>query len=107
VFAGLAGATLSIASVNLFQENLTAGAGYIAVALVYFGGWRPVGILMGALLFGTVTAIQLRMQVLGIEIPSDFAVMLPYVLTIVALTFSANRARQPAALNQPFERGGA
>jgi simple sugar transport system permease protein len=107
VFAGLAGASLSIASVNLFQENLTAGAGYIAVALVYFGGWRPVGILMGALLFGTVTAIQLRMQVLGIEIPSDFAVMLPYVLTIVALTFSANRARQPAALNQPFERGGA
>jgi simple sugar transport system permease protein len=107
VLAGLAGAALSIASVNLFQENLTAGAGYIAVALVYFGGWRPVGILMGALLFATVTAIQLRMQVLGVEIPSDFAVMLPYVLTILALTFSANRARQPAALNQPFERGGA
>lgn len=107
VLAGLAGAALSIASVNLFQENLTAGAGYIAVALVYFGGWRPVGILLGALLFSTVTAIQLRMQVLGIEIPSDFAVMLPYVLTIVALTFSANRARQPAALNQPFERGTA
>lgn len=107
VLAGLAGAALSIASVNLFQENLTAGAGYIAVALVYFGGWRPVGILLGALLFSTVTAIQLRMQVLGVEIPSDFAVMLPYVLTIVALTFSANRARQPAALNQPFERGGA
>ncbi len=107
MLAGLAGASLSIALVNLFQENLTAGAGYIAVALVYFGGWRPVGILLGALLFSTVTAIQLRMQVLGIQIPSDFAVMLPYVLTIVALTFSANRARQPAALNQPFERGGA
>jgi simple sugar transport system permease protein len=107
MLAGLAGASLSIALVNLFQENLTAGAGYIAVALVYFGGWRPIGILLGALLFSTVTAIQLRMQVLGIQIPSDFAVMLPYVLTILALTFSANRARQPAALNQPFERGGA
>jgi simple sugar transport system permease protein len=107
ILAGLAGAALSIASVNLFQENLTAGAGYIAVALVYFGGWRPLGIMLGALLFSTVTAIQLRMQVLDVEIPSDFAVMLPYVLTIVALTFSANRARQPAALNQPFERGGA
>ena len=107
VLAGLAGASLSIALVNLFHENLTAGAGYIAVALVYFGGWRPVGILLGALLFSTVTAIQLRMQVLGVQIPSDFAVMLPYVLTIVALTFSANRARQPAALNKPFERGGA
>jgi ABC-type uncharacterized transport system permease subunit len=107
MLAGLAGASLSIALVNLFQENLTAGAGYIAVALVYFGGWRPIGILLGALLFSTVTAIQLRMQVLGVQIPSDFAVMLPYVLTIVALTFSANRARQPAALNKPFERGGA
>ncbi len=107
MLAGLAGASLSIALVNLFQENLTAGAGYIAVALVYFGGWRPIGILLGALLFSTVTAIQLRMQVLGVQIPSDFAVMLPYVLTIAALTFSANRARQPAALNQPFERGGA
>lgn len=107
VLAGLAGASLSIALVNLFQENLTAGAGYIAVALVYFGGWRPAGILMGALLFSTVTAIQLRMQVLGIQIPSDFAVMAPYILTIVALTFSANRARQPAALTKLFERGGA
>jgi general nucleoside transport system permease protein len=105
MLAGLAGASLSIALVNLFQENLTAGAGYIAVALVYFGGWRPLGILLGALLFSTVTAIQLRMQVLGVQIPSDFAVMLPYVLTIVALTFSANRARQPAALDKPFERG--
>jgi ABC-type uncharacterized transport system permease subunit len=105
MLAGLAGASLSIALVNLFQENLTAGAGYIAVALVYFGGWRPTGILLGALLFSTVTAIQLRMQVLGVQIPSDFAVMLPYVLTIVALTFSANRARQPAALDKPFERG--
>jgi len=105
MLAGLAGASLSIALVNLFQENLTAGAGYIAVALVYFGGWRPLGILLGALLFSTVTAIQLRLQVLGVQIPSDFAVMLPYVLTIVALTFSANRARQPAALDKPFERG--
>ena len=105
MFAGLAGASLSIALTNLFQENLTAGAGYIAVALVYFGGWRPVGIMLGALLFSTVDALQLRMQVLGIDIPSDFAVMLPYVLTIAALMFAVNRARQPAALNKPFERG--
>lgn len=105
VLAGLAGASLSIALLNLFQENLTAGQGYIAVALVYFGGWRPVGILAGALLFSTVDALQLWMQVLGVKIPSDFAVMLPYVLTIVALTFAANRARQPAALNKSFDRG--
>ena len=65
--AGLAGASLSIALVNLFQENLTAGMGFIAVALVYFGGWKPVGIMGGALLFSTVNAFQLWMQVLGIQ----------------------------------------
>jgi len=105
VLAGLAGASLSIALVNLFQENLTAGQGFIAVALVYFGGWKPVGIMGGALLFSTVNAFQLWMQVLGVKIPSDVAVMLPYLLTIVALAVTVARVRQPAALNKPFERG--
>jgi simple sugar transport system permease protein len=105
VLAGLAGASLSISLLNLFQDNLTAGQGFIAVALVYFGGWRPVGILGGALLFSTVNAIQLWMQVLGVNISADVAVMLPYLLTIAALAVSINRVRQPAALNKPFERG--
>jgi len=105
VLAGLAGASLSIALVNLFQENLTAGMGFIAVALVYFGGWKPSGILVGALLFSTVNAIQLWMQVLGVKIPSDLAIVLPYLLTIAALVAVTNRIRQPAALNKPFERG--
>ncbi len=103
--AGIAGASLSLSLLNLFQENMTAGMGFIAVALVYFGGWRPLGIMWGALLFSTVNAFQLWMQVLGVKIPSDIAVMLPYLLTIAALAFTANRARQPAALNVPFERG--
>jgi len=105
VLAGLAGASLSLSLVNLFQENLTAGQGFIAVALVYFGGWRPLGILGGALLFSTVNALQLWMQVLGANINSEILVMLPYILTIVALAVAVNRARQPAALNRPFERG--
>ena len=105
MLAGLAGASLSISLVNLFQENLTAGQGFIAVALVYFGGWRPVGIMGGALLFSTVNAFQLWMQVLGVNIPSDVAVMLPYLLTIAALAVTMNRAHQPAGLNLPFERG--
>ena len=105
VLAGLAGASLSLSLVNLFQENLTAGQGFIAVALVYFGGWRPLGILGGALLFSTVNALQLWMQVLGSNINSEILVMLPYLLTIVALAVAVNRARQPAALNKPFERG--
>jgi general nucleoside transport system permease protein len=103
--AGLAGASLSLSLVNLFQENLTAGLGFIAVALVYFGGWRPLGILGGALLFSFVNALQLWMQVLGANIKSDVLVMLPYILTIVALAIAVNRVRQPAALNKPFERG--
>ncbi len=64
VLAGLAGASISLSLVNLFQDNLTAGLGFIAVALVYFGGWRPAGILIGALLFSAITALQLFMQVL-------------------------------------------
>jgi simple sugar transport system permease protein len=103
--AGLAGASLSIALVNLFQDNLTAGQGFIAVALVYFGGWSPWGVMGGALLFSIVNSFQLWMQVLGVKISSDVAVMLPYLLTIAALMVTVNRVRQPAALNKPFERG--
>jgi len=103
--AGVAGATLSIGLLNVFQVNMTNGLGFIAVALVYFGGWRSTGILAGALLFSTVSALQLWIQVLGVGIPSDLAVMLPYVLTIVALAFTAGQVRQPAALTKPYERG--
>ncbi len=105
VLAGLAGASLSISLLNLFQDNLTAGQGFIAVALVYFGAWNPVGVLGGALLFSVVNSFQLWVQVLGVKIPASVAVMLPYVLTIAALTVTVNRMRQPAALNKPFERG--
>jgi len=103
--AGIAGASLSISLINLFQDNLTAGQGFIAVALVYFGGWNPIGVMGGALLFSVVNSLQLWMQVLGVKIPSSVAVMLPYLLTIAALTITVNRMRQPAALNKPFERG--
>ena len=105
MLAGIAGASLSIALINLFQENMTNGIGFIAVALVYFGGWRPMGVLAGALLFSFVNALQLWIQVKGIALPSDIAVMLPYILTILALTFSVRRAKQPAALAKPFQRG--
>ena len=105
VLAGIAGATLSIAWVNLFQENMTNGMGFIAVALVYFGGWRPVGVMGGALLFSLVNAFQFTVQLnKNIAIPYDVLVMLPYILTILALAF-ARRTQTPAALSKPFERG--
>ncbi len=103
--AGIAGASLSISLLGIFQENMTAGMGFIAVALVYFGGWAPVGVLAGALLFSTINALQLWVQVLDLPIPSDVAVMLPYILTIVALALPFRRAAQPAALTKPFARG--
>lgn len=106
VMAGIAGASLTLALINLFQENMTSGIGFIAVALVYFGGWTPVGVTMGALLFSLVNALQLWIQVLDKDkvIPSDFALMLPYIMTIAVLAFG-KRANQPAALTKPFERG--
>src|SRR3990170_7959065 len=104
--SGVAGASLSIALLNVFQQNMTSGLGFIAVALVYFGAWRPWGVLLGALLFSLVNALQLWVQALGIPIPSDAAVMMPYVLTILALALATQRsANKPAALTKPFTRG--
>lgn len=104
ILSGVAGASLSIALLNVFQQNMTSGLGFIAVALVYFGGWRPWGVLGGALLFSMVNSLQLWVQVLGIPIPSDIAVMMPYVLTILALVLAVSRVRAPSALSKPFGR---
>jgi general nucleoside transport system permease protein len=106
VLSGIAGASLSIALLNVFQQNMTSGLGFIAVALVYFGGWRPWGVLGGALLFSMVNSLQLWIQVLGIPIPSEIAVMMPYVLTILVLVITVSRVRVPSALTKPFEREG-
>jgi len=103
--SGVAGASMSIALVNVFQQNMTSGLGFIAVALVYFGAWRPWGVLGGALLFSLVNSLQLWIQVLGIPIPSDIAVMMPYILTILVLVATVSRVRAPSALTKSFERG--
>ena len=105
IMSGIAGASLSIALLNLFQQNMTSGLGFIAIALVYFGGWRPWAVMGGALLFSMVNSLQLWVQVLNIPIPSDFAMMMPYVLTIFALIVTVQRVRPPSALTKPFERG--
>lgn len=104
IMAGLAGAFLTLGHTNMYADNITAGRGFIAVALVYFGRWTPVGILGGAMLFSVVDALQLWVQVLGLNVPYEFAVMAPYVLTIVALAAVAGRIWEPAALGQPFDR---
>ena len=105
--AGLAGATLLL-DVGIFQQNITNAQGFIAVALVYFGGWRPVGVMLGSLLYGMTQALILSWKGLGI-IPvslSDLAAATPAVITVVALLTVARRFRQPAALATPYIRGG-
>lgn len=105
MMSGIAGASLSIALLNVFQQNLTSGMGFIAVALVYFGGWSPWGVLGGSLLFSTINALQNWAQIANLPIPPSFAVMMPYVLTILALVFAVRRVNQPAALTKTYERG--
>jgi simple sugar transport system permease protein len=104
--SGMAGASLSIALLNVFQQNLTNSLGFIAVALVYFGGWRPFGLLTGALIFSMLNALQVWVQTLGIPVPAEVALMMPYVLTIVVLALSVQRVRPPSALTKPFLREG-
>ncbi len=106
ILAAVAGAALSIALINVFQQNLTSGRGFIAVALVYFGRWRPFGVMVGALLFSFVNALQLQVSAVGIDIPAEFAVMAPYVITIIALVFASKQTEKPTALTKPFDRGG-
>lgn len=104
--AGVAGAVLAI-SLGIFQQNLTNGAGFIAIALVYFGAWRPIGVMLGSLLFGFVNAAVLELKTAEI-IPRDLSnlfAMLPAIITILALVFVARRFRAPAALTKPFTRG--
>jgi len=105
LFAGIAGTSL-VLGLGIFQNNLTNGQGFIAVALVYFGAWRPVGIMGGALLYGLVSATVLQWKVLDI-IPtsaSDLAAMAPALLTIIVLVVVANRVHAPAALTRDFDR---
>ena len=103
--AGLAGAYLSLCQAKMFSDEIIAGRGFIAVALVYFGQWHPVKIMGGALLFTLAQALQLAIQGLGIDFPYEFLVMLPYVLVIVVLAFSRKTQKAgPTALGKPFNR---
>ncbi len=102
---GLAGAYLTLASLGFFMENVTSGRGYIALVVVILGRRAPVGVLLAALLLGAADALQFRVQTLGIGIPSQVFIMLPYVATVAVLLFSFGKTSDPGALGQAFERG--
>ena len=96
--AGLGGASLVLAQVGTFAERMTAGRGYVAIAIVVLGRWHPAGVALAALLFGAATALQFLFQSLGLAVPYQFFLMLPYVLTLLALAGAVGRVEAPAGL---------
>lgn len=105
VFAALGGASLSIGINNLFRENMTNGRGFIALAAMIFGNWKPVGALLAALLFGAAEATQIIAQRFSLPIPNEFYFALPYLLTMIAVTGFVKKNRPPAAVGVPYEKG--
>ena len=107
---GVAGAFLTLAAFNAFYFNMVNGRGWICVALVVFASWRPGKALLGAVLFALFDALQLRLQqsgggLFGVSLPYQVYLMLPYVLSIVALVAMARRAAYPQALMKPYRKG--
>ena len=104
---GLAGAYLAIIYTPLWVEGMVAGKGWIALALTTFATWRPARVLLGAYLFGGVTMLQFHLQATGVEVPSQFLSMMPYIATIVVLALISRnpafiRINMPASLGKPF-----
>ncbi|NOX22822.1 MAG: ABC transporter permease [Actinobacteria bacterium] len=105
MLAGLGGAFLVVGQVGSFDTGMVGGRGFIAIAAVYFGGWRLKGMLFGALLFGFADAFRLTMPVLGYRLNAHMMAAFPYVLTLIVMYFVTKEFRQPAALSRPFVRG--
>lgn len=103
--SGLSGSFLSLVQFRTFLPGMSAGRGFIALALVIFSRWKPSMGLVAALVFGGVDALQMRLQASGLfPLPSQFAIMLPYILTMVVLIVAGRKARGPASLCVPYKR---
>lgn len=104
VLGGIAGAHLALAHAGTFTQGMSAGRGFIAIAVVVLGRWNPVGVLLAALFFGSASALQFLLQAFDVEIPYPVVLMIPYLLTLLALGGWVGRARAPAALALPWPR---
>ena len=107
VLMGLAGAFLSLAQLGAFTHGMVSGRGWVAVAIVIFGNWRPSRVLGGALLFGFLQALGLRLQAEGVDLPYEALLALPYLVTILVLALTGRNAAYPRALLKPYYREGA
>ncbi len=103
LLAGVAGAHLALAHTGTFAENMSAGRGFIAIAVVVLGRWNPLLVLFAALFFGAASALQFFLQALGLDLAYQIFLALPYLLTLAALAGWVGRARAPAALALPWE----
>ncbi|MGH2536325.1 MAG: ABC transporter permease [Candidatus Promineifilaceae bacterium] len=101
---GLAGAYLPMVYTGAFTEGIVQGRGWLAIALTFFGGWRPLLILLGALFFSAVDVLALRAQIAGSAVPYQLLLTLPYITTILVMVFTFRRARAPAFLGLNFDR---
>lgn len=104
MLAGLAGAFLTLEGVGMFERNMTNGRGFIALAVMIFGKWNPIGSALAALLFGLANAMQTQLQFMGVMIPHQFIGMIPYALTIIVVSGFVGRSRPPAAEGIPYEK---
>jgi simple sugar transport system permease protein len=104
MIAGLAGAWLSLERNGSFEDQMTAGRGFIALAAMIFGKWTPLGSFAGGLLFGFSDALGQRFQILGVAVPPQFLQMVPYVITMVVLAGLVGRAIPPKADGVPYEK---
>ena len=102
VLAALGGASLTIGGLGYFRENMTAGRGFIAFSAVIFGRYNPVGTLVGCIVFGCADALQLNLQAQGISMPANFFIMMPYVITILALVLLNRKSFVPKAQAQHY-----
>ncbi|MBU4228440.1 ABC transporter permease [bacterium] len=104
LFGGLAGSYLTLARLGFFMENIISGRGYIALVVVILGRRNPLGVLLASLLIGSADALQFRIQILGVAIPSQVFIMFPYIITVVVLLFSIGKSHDPSSLGIPFIR---
>jgi general nucleoside transport system permease protein len=103
--AGTGGAYFTVGAVGPFSQNMTAGAGFIALACLIFGKWTPRGAIVAALFFGFANNLQGNLSIIGVSIPSEFMLMVPYIATIIAVSGVVGRVRAPAADGIPYTRG--